>query len=435
MSSQHRKRLTIALAVSLTCVVLFTGLIPIQKIGIHGIKNLYPSHGLKAIAKEPSRGLLAYEDRQPTRGQTTSTSKIFTDPKIKEFLSWKLTEHSNETDVLARHLTTTYEVISEAQRILINLCTELFGTYKYAFLFDMANFENKGDPAINMGELYLLRYMNVEVLYNCHYSNCTDKGFAKAKKIADQFSKNDVIILCSGGGNMGGYPINDHLRYKVFKHFPDHKIIVFPQSTWFHDPKHFTFAQKVYSSHKDLTILLRDRVSLEFVRKNFPKPKTYLSPDVALFTGHVERFMPPVYDIIWLRRSDGESTQYKLPPLPQNLSMMISDWWLFKTPVGKNVMENTFLYTTTGFMFIQRGRVLITDRLHGHILAVLLNIPHVIIDNKIKKISNFRNSWTAGLEIVRVATDPADAISKAIELIKQFDQKLPTQVAYMRSQS
>ena len=71
-------------------------------------------------------------------------------------------------------------------------------------------------------------------------------------------------------------------------------------------------------------------------------------------------------------------------------------------------------------MYIQRGKVLVTDRLHGHILAILLDKPTVIIDNKIKKISALRNVWTAGLEKVMLATDAKDAAAKAAFLLHKY---------------
>ena len=34
----------------------------------------------------------------------------------------------------------------------------------------------------------------------------------------------------------------------------------------------------------------------------------------------------------------------------------------------------------SGMMFLQRGLVVVTDRLHGHILSDLCGTPHVIFD-------------------------------------------------------
>ncbi len=40
------------------------------------------------------------------------------------------------------------------------------------------------------------------------------------------------------------------------------------------------------------------------------------------------------------------------------------------------------------------GAVVITDRLHGHILCVLMGIPHVVLPDRHGKIRNFWETWT-----------------------------------------
>jgi exopolysaccharide biosynthesis predicted pyruvyltransferase EpsI len=110
--------------------------------------------------------------------------------------------------------------------------------------------------------------------------------------------------------------------------------------------------------------------------------------------------------------------------------MNVSDWLMWKTPRGDSPMENIFLMTTNGMMFLQRGRVVITDRLHGHILSTLLNIPHIYIDNKQRKISNYHTTWTAGLDNVVLANSSIDAVEKAKELLIKLDKELPSVKGY-----
>ena len=43
---------------------------------------------------------------------------------------------------------------------------------------------------------------------------------------------------------------------------------------------------------------------------------------------------------------------------------------------------------------VVRGRVVITDRLHAHILCLLLGIPHAVLDNNYGKLSRFLDAWT-----------------------------------------
>ncbi|MNC34023.1 putative pyruvyl transferase EpsO [compost metagenome] len=43
---------------------------------------------------------------------------------------------------------------------------------------------------------------------------------------------------------------------------------------------------------------------------------------------------------------------------------------------------------------------IITDRLHGHILSCLMNIPHTVHDNSYGKNSGYLQAWTGNSDIV-----------------------------------
>jgi pyruvyl transferase EpsO len=55
----------------------------------------------------------------------------------------------------------------------------------------------------------------------------------------------------------------------------------------------------------------------------------------------------------------------------------------------------------------------VTDRLHAHILSVLLDLPHVVLDNNYGKVSGFMSCWTAGFPGVSTATSLPEALAWA----------------------
>jgi pyruvyl transferase EpsO len=61
--------------------------------------------------------------------------------------------------------------------------------------------------------------------------------------------------------------------------------------------------------------------------------------------------------------------------------------------------------------------VVVTDRLHGHILALLLGIPHVVLDNSYGKLHHFIRTWTHASPLVRMAAAPDEATALARELL------------------
>jgi len=72
--------------------------------------------------------------------------------------------------------------------------------------------------------------------------------------------------------------------------------------------------------------------------------------------------------------------------------------------------ELAWLRVDRGLRLLSRGRMIVTDRLHGHILGLCLGIPQVVLDNSYHKISSTFETWTAPSPI----TCWADSIEQAM---------------------
>ncbi|CAG5131924.1 unnamed protein product, partial [Candidula unifasciata] len=302
-----------------------------------------------------------------------------TDTEMREFLSWRLVDHPEDTDKRSKTLTTNKEIVEEAQRILVNLMQDLLGKAKNVMLIDIPVHENKGDPAIAAGEILLLEKLNKSIVFHCQTHACNRSlGLKEAIKVNRRYPNGDLVILMHGGGNIIGYPVVDHLRRKYIEAFPDRKVIIFSQSIWLYGnySKELEFARVTYSNRSNLVIFLRDRQSLEIAKNNFKGVKLILAPDLAFCIGMIPRQMPPLYDIMWIRREDNESSSYTLPTIPHNITVFVGDWLQWLTNKSNKTVEDVFLIASAGFHFLLRGKIVVTDRLHGHILSTLLNIPH-----------------------------------------------------------
>jgi pyruvyl transferase EpsO len=71
-----------------------------------------------------------------------------------------------------------------------------------------------------------------------------------------------------------------------------------------------------------------------------------------------------------------------------------------------------------GCDILSRGRVVITDRLHGHLLCLLLGIDHVILDNNYGKVSRFHREWTSGIGRALLCSRAEDAPAAARQLLE-----------------
>ncbi len=133
----------------------------------------------------------------------------------------------------------------------------------------------------------------------------------------------------------------------------------------------------------------------------------------------LEQYSHPLLQL-WLKRADQESIYSKLPKLVKDLHIVVQDWVTSKIPEAKDIKELSNIQLKTAFEFLSRGRVIICDRLHGHIPSVLLGKPNVILDNSYKKTSSFQSTWTPSVENVLFASSEEDAIKKAQYLLHKY---------------
>ncbi|KAK7484431.1 hypothetical protein BaRGS_00024316 [Batillaria attramentaria] len=404
-------------------MALFSKIVHVQPLG--------PKNATRDYAKDLRHGFVTWRD-----GKALVDTSIVYQPErkpisdVQAFLKKEAVEMSQETDGLSPYLKTSGDVIAEARRVQQSLFSYLADDEKYAVLIGTVASKNKGDSAITIGEMMLLEKLQIELLYYINVFFCNDKMFERAKGLLALHATDEVVILMHGGGNLVGntYYAAGDCREKAFEAFPNHKKILLSQSFIMSGSKK-TVDQRVemYCCNPKLTILLRDRLSLYIAKRMFTNgTKLLLAPDMAYAIGPISRFSPPLYDIMWLHRSDTESPMYNsLPAFPPNISVRKSDWLKWASPTGTSTVESAHNELMNGLLFLQRGRVVVTDRLHGHILCVLLDIPHVLLDNADNKLSSYYNTWTRGLANTRLTDNPQDAARLAMELLETYSESLP----------
>ena len=309
---------------------------------------------------------------------------------IQTFLKEKLVNNPTKAGYLSSKLRTHTEVVIESQRLHFNILGDLLKGYKAAMLFDIADFENKGDPCITVGEIMFLARINLPLVYYCSTTSCNSTTRQHARELASNYTTDELVILMHGGGNIIGYEFADYGRFDILRRFSGYKIISFPQSIFLRDtsPKknHIPKCVRQYCCNENLTLVLRDELSYSLAKKYFNgSTKLLMAPDMAFQIGTIDRIQLPVFDVLWVMREDDETPGYKsIPSHPPDIRFHVSDWWGWGTNTRgvPTSMERAFGIAANGFLFLSRGRVVVSDRLHGHILATIMNIPHTLIDNK-----------------------------------------------------
>ena len=292
-----------------------------------------------------------------------------------------------------------------------------------AALLDVPTHQNVGDSAIHLGTLALLRRIGVRVCYACSLETYAPATLARRL--------GDGVILLSGGGNLGDlWPLHQQLRERVLADFPDVPVIQLPQSLHFREPSALARARSAFGAHRRLTLLLRDDRSLAAARSAFDAPSD-LCPDLAFALGPLPRPVAPTARVVWLARRDREAA-----PHAHAGSYPTFDWAL--RPRSALSRVERFGHTLTsvhprlepyaqgplrglsiiasrervrsGCTMLAAGDTVITDRLHGHILSLMLGIPHAVLDNNYGKVRSFYETWTRDAPIVQWAETPAEAV-------------------------
>jgi pyruvyl transferase EpsO len=69
-----------------------------------------------------------------------------------------------------------------------------------------------------------------------------------------------------------------------------------------------------------------------------------------------------------------------------------------------------------GVRKLSRGQVIVSDRLHAHLIAGLMGKPHVCLDNSYGKIGRYIETWGKDNQTLQVSTP--QEIKAALEQLK-----------------
>ena len=303
-------------------------------------------------------------------------------------------------------------------------------------LLDFPHHSNTGDSAIWVGERMLLQSLceRPPTYVSASYSRPEELG---------RFLPEGGIFL-HGGGNFGDlWPLHQDYREQILALYPLRRVVLLPQSIHFRDQGALERARRVIGRHRDFHLMVRDRPSFDFAYTHFDCP-VILAPDSA-FAIKMDRFPPAGIGtgIRCLFRDDQEQRADATDRAALFAGLPNEDWrrppaqalnWRQRALLWSNRAATRLpgqfwmglrlsLYDQMAAALVQTGlaqlaeaHVVVTDRLHGHILSSLLGRPHVVIDNFYGKIRNYIDAWSA-IADCRISPDYATARREAEALL------------------
>lgn len=320
----------------------------------------------------------------------------------------------------------------------------IIGERRVTAMVDFPNYPNVGDTAIYLGQLACLASLGIaRPRFICDFRSYDGRALAEAA--------GDGVVLLTGGGSFGDmWPTGQECREDIMRSCRKNPIIQLPQTLHFEAQANLDRARAAVDGHGNVTILCRDDSSLEIARREF-NVASELCPDMAFCIGSLDRPRSASRPIVWIARNDKESVHavsagadafvldwddeprtrlFRVnraltdaamrPPRSLRRALLSRRGWreLLPRKTWRSLAIRTYeplarQRLRRGLDMLAAGNMVITDRLHGHILAMLLGIRHVILDNTYGKLSSFHRAWTTGVEGVHFAASVEEALSYA----------------------
>lgn len=320
-----------------------------------------------------------------------------------------------------------FALIADLQRAFDAAVADLIPGESVALL-DCPVSANVGDSAIWLGETRYLEKSGKAVRYCCTAANFDEAALRRAA--------GDAPILINGGGNFGDIWRHHHeFREHVIDRFGDRRVVQLPQSIHFRSEARADVTARIIEKHADFVLLVRDQPSLEFARRKF-QCEVRLAPDAAFNIGPLQP-TSWVTDVLALLRTDQEGLATR-----GSESHLVVEDWLDESRLRSraaaiiglangaarggsqarlsryNAVARARLHR--GAAQLSRGRVIITDRLHGHIISMLLGRHQALLDNEYGKIGRFVDAFTGESDLIYRASSIAEAAEWAFATARRL---------------
>lgn len=284
-------------------------------------------------------------------------------------------------------------------------------------VLDVPTYRNFGDSFIFLGELEYLKELGIQPQYL--------SDFARWDRAEQQRRCPEGPLLLQGGGNFGD-------RWRIFQDFrehiilsnPDRRIIQLPQSIEFHDFEAISRCKRVFESHSNLTILLRDHWSVARAKELFPNTDIRFCPDMAIGMKPAKHQAIGRDSVFTLRRTDSEvgigsnatanhvaskrevddwrasgtnPLRWSVSRLPGIIQARTRHAGLISDLTQKAYTWQARLNLEAAEIQLAKADIIHTDRLHAAVLGVLRGQKVRVVNNANGKIKNAFEAYLSDL--------------------------------------
>lgn len=297
---------------------------------------------------------------------------------------------------------------------------------KQYILFGIPEHGNIGDHAIAIAERAFLKEIGIENVFEVPIK----KQKVIIKKIKKDIKQNDIIMITGGGFIGDTWLEEENMVREVISTFKDNKIIIFPSTIYYRDnekaKKELKKSLEIYNQHSNLVICAREKYTYDFIKENYKTVKALLIPDIVLYLYKKFDIGKEIKrkDVLFCLRRDIEKKVSK--EQIKELEKYIESYQLnidnTDTVINQKIsMTERQGYFETKTQEFSKHKLVITDRLHGMIFAVITQTPCIAIGNYNYKVKGVYE-WIKELDYIYFVDDIQMTKEKLNELLKLEDK-------------
>jgi exopolysaccharide biosynthesis predicted pyruvyltransferase EpsI len=192
------------------------------------------------------------------------------------------------------------DLASRYKKQLCDAFSVLIPRDKPVALVDFPDTMNCSDHAIWLGEKKVLWEIGANLVYQCSTQTYVrDEMAAKLQ---------DGTILFHGTANANGRSaVNREFRLRVRSDFPKNEAIVFPRQDPLANEDYLRHDVNALQNSLKLTLFASSLAARQTLERHFGTlARVELAPDPTFMLGRRARATEPIYDIVWIARTDGD---------------------------------------------------------------------------------------------------------------------------------
>lgn len=295
---------------------------------------------------------------------------------------------------------------------------------KRIILLGSPEYDNLGDHAI----AYATRKFVEHNFPDYNFLEVSENYIDFSLPILKRWIRKTDLLLLQGGGNINEiYEDQQRIRRKIISSFPDNKIILMPQTCCFGENdkgiKELEKTKTLFNNHRNLVLFAREEYSFNVMSTIF-RNKVCLTPDIVLSLCLDLQIIERNGVAVCLR-SDKES----------NIDIAAKNWIIdfcmnrFHTveqidtcTKGKVTIDMREEMLLNFWKDLSEKKLLITDRLHGMVFAIITNTPCVVLSNFNYKIKGVYK-WIKDVSWVSFCDNPYN-IEQYIDQVLEGSREL-----------